>query len=171
MQSLYLAQSYTHKLKTIREYCFATACQVSADLYLAGYDVRSPIAHCHPIAKYMNNHNDSRFWVDITLNWLKDCDIMVVLIIPGFLDSAGIRAEYHTAVQQNKPVYLLNPLYQSKGRIQDGFIRTTQAESFRDAVRGSLGVISGVYNQEGIRPSESDDNPKIFQDHEINWYE
>ena len=101
---LYLASPYSSPNEATRQDRFESVCRKSAELIQAGHVVFSPISHSHPIAFYMDNHNDSSFWVDQDLAFIPWCDEVWVCRIDGYLQSAGIRRETEEAKRLGKPV-------------------------------------------------------------------
>lgn len=94
MKKIYLACPYSDPDPTIMEKRFKEATKAAGILIKKGYIVFSPITHCHPIATTCNLPTDVEFWIKYDLEFLKWCDEMWVLIIPGHAESLGIKMEY-----------------------------------------------------------------------------
>jgi hypothetical protein len=68
-----------------------------------GYVVFSPIAHSHGISRFVKNH-DHDFWMDQDLPFLNHADKMIVLTLPGWEESRGIKQEIEWAKAKNIPI-------------------------------------------------------------------
>lgn len=109
MKRVYLACPYSSSVKEVRQYRFLMANKCAAYLMKQGYNVFSPISHSHPISLGMDNSNDSKFWVDMDLEWLEFCHQMVVVKLDGWIESKGIASEIEHAEFIGKPVLFMNP--------------------------------------------------------------
>jgi len=108
---IYLASAYSHPVKAVREDRFRDACKAAADIIRKGHICFSPIAHSHNIADYMENHNDSGYWVKQDMSFLESwADELWVLMIDGWKESKGIAAEVTRAVEIGIPVRYINRL-------------------------------------------------------------
>ncbi len=99
---IYLASPYSHPDPVVREHRFQAACRAAAALVRAGCVVYSPIAHSHPIAQH-GLPTDWAFWGHQEHQHLERCDAVVVLQIPGWVQSRGVQAEVRLARRSGKP--------------------------------------------------------------------
>lgn len=91
---IYLASPYSHPVKAVRADRFRAACKAAADIIKAGHICFSPIAHSHHIADYLENHNDSGYWLKQDLSFLDSwADELWVLMLDGWQESKGIAKE------------------------------------------------------------------------------
>ena len=104
---IYLASPYSHPLESVRKLRFETVCKEAAELMEQGHIVFSPIAHSHPISKYLDNPNDGDFYLKQDLALLTMFDEMWVLTIDGFQESDGVRQEMEFAEKHNIRVRLI----------------------------------------------------------------
>ena len=95
---IYLAVPYSHKNKNVRELRFEIANMVTAILIRSGAIVYSPISHTHPVDKYMKGDFG---WVEFDFNFLKHCKKLVILRLPGWKESEGIKREMEYANNNN----------------------------------------------------------------------
>jgi len=109
MKRIYIACPYSHQNPEIRNVRFEIANAVSALFIEHGYSVFSPISMSHPIARHMGNHNDSEFWVNIDLDWLKECHTIVVVKAPGWDFSSGINRELNYARDLGIEIRYIDP--------------------------------------------------------------
>ncbi|HXH21718.1 MAG TPA: DUF1937 family protein [Dehalococcoidia bacterium] len=103
---IYLASPYSHPDPAVRERRFRTACRLAAAFLRAGMLVFSPIAHSHPLVEF-GLPTDWRFWERYDRAHLERCDEVVVLMMDGWKESAGVQAEVRIARELGKPVRFL----------------------------------------------------------------
>lgn len=113
---IYLASPYSanevpldRTPNSIREERFQQACKQAADLMLQGHAVFSPIAHSHsveihglPAPKLGKEGYD--FWLKQDFSILINCDEMWVLMLDGWKESKGIKAELAFCKRYEIPV-------------------------------------------------------------------
>ena len=107
---IYLACPYSSMDAELREHRFQIACRLAARLMDRGHVVFSPISHSHPIAKYLNNHNDSEFYVKQDLTFLPYCTELQVINLSGWMLSRGVAREVVEAKRRGIPCYLVDSL-------------------------------------------------------------
>lgn len=91
---IYLACPYSHPSPSMRAARVLTADRVAAKWMDAGHIVFSPLSHSHPISKHCKvDPTDHDFWLRQDLPWLACCDLLVVLMLPGWRASDGIERE------------------------------------------------------------------------------
>ncbi len=108
-RAVYLASPYTHDDPEVRKSRFHTACRITGELMNAGLVTFSPIAHSHPIAQQCDLPTDWKFWEKADRAMLMGCGAMIVLTLPGWEASVGIKAERALAEAFGIPVWFLNP--------------------------------------------------------------
>lgn len=111
---IYLASPYSHPDVRVRERRFREACSATARLVAAGLNVFSPIVHSHSIAHY-GLPSSWEFWSRIDREFLSRCDVMAVLMLPGWRESVGVQAEIQFAANLGLPV-----LYVASAEQDDG---------------------------------------------------
>lgn len=105
---IYLASPYSHPDPAVREHRFRKACRVAALFMRTGQAVFSPIAHGHCICTY-GLPTDWRFWEPFDRQMLERCDEVAVLMLDGWRESVGVRAEIQIASERGKPVRYVAP--------------------------------------------------------------
>lgn len=90
---IYVALPYSHPDPAIREMRKQIADRYAAKLISQGHIVFSPISHSHHIADHLDNCNDSDFWVRQCEPFLRVCQEMHILALPGWKESTGIGRE------------------------------------------------------------------------------
>ena len=106
---VYLASPYSDPSPEVREHRFKEACKAAAMLMSHGINIFSPIAHTHPIAEF-GLPKDWEFWEAFDRLYLEASKGMIVLNLPGYLESKGVQAEIGIMKEMGKPVwYMANP--------------------------------------------------------------
>jgi nucleoside 2-deoxyribosyltransferase len=103
---IYLASPYSHADPAVREERYHAACRATAALLKAGFVVFSPIVHSHPLVAFALPTGWD-FWEPIDRAYLARCDEVVVLMLDGWRESTGVRAEIAVARELGKPVRFL----------------------------------------------------------------
>jgi len=105
---IYLASPYSHPECNVRIQRFVDVCRYAATLMAGGELVYSPIAHTHPIADVGELPTDWTYWEKLDTWFIERCDKVVVLMLNGWHESKGIKAEIEIAERLGKPiVYVL----------------------------------------------------------------
>ena len=100
---LYLASPYTAHHWMTEQDRYLLACEAAAALMQQGHTVFSPIAHSHGIALFLPKH-DHAFWMSQDLPFLDFTDKIVVLTLPGWEESKGIKRELEYARDKGIPI-------------------------------------------------------------------
>lgn len=100
---LYLASPYTSEDQDEQRMRYHQACRAAAKLMEQGHVVFSPIAHSHGIARFIENH-DHNFWMEQDLPFLEHADRLIVLTLPGWEKSRGIKQEIALAKAKDIPI-------------------------------------------------------------------
>ena len=100
---LYLASPYTSDDPDEQRLRYYHACRAAAKLMEQGHVVFSPIAHSHGIARFVKDH-DHDFWMEQDLTFLTYADKLVVLTLPGWEHSRGVKQEVEFAKQLGMPI-------------------------------------------------------------------
>lgn len=109
---IYLACPYTDPDPAVRLARFETATAVAADLIRAGRIVYSPITMTHPIDVVLagtSNTLGSDYWVAFDEAFMEVCSEMIVIQLPGWERSNGIRREIAFFSSHNKPIRYMDP--------------------------------------------------------------
>ena len=100
----YLASPYSHPDPEVRQDRFERAVVAAGKLMRRGRTVFCPIAHSHDIGIYLGEESSFEFWMRQDLPILRHCAELVVLMLPGWRDSRGVRREIDTAYAIGIPV-------------------------------------------------------------------
>ena len=106
---IYLAIPYSHPDPKVREARFIVANRVAATLIAGGEHVFSPITHAHPMAKEHDLPIGWEYWAQYDRKFLRLCDRLVVVGIPGYDESEGVKAEIGIAYKLGVKVSYLVP--------------------------------------------------------------
>ena len=88
----------------IREERFQAACKAAAALMRKGAVVFCPIAMSHPVESYFDAPQDGEFWKRQDEPYLTMCTELVVLMLPGWEQSSGVRHEVEVAQFRGIPI-------------------------------------------------------------------
>lgn len=104
---IYLAAPYSHPIPAVRELRYAQINDFAARLMLMGRVVFSPISMSHEIARYMPDTfvMDHDFWMAVDLPILDRAERLVVLMLDGWQQSRGVKAEVGRARELRLPVH------------------------------------------------------------------
>ncbi len=105
---IYLSCPYTHCDPSVREYRYRTSCRVAAKLMESGIVVFNPLSHSVPLCEFLDKKNfDHEFWMSIDLPILCRCDELLILGLPCWTESRGVKAEMFEALGLQKPITLI----------------------------------------------------------------
>jgi nucleoside 2-deoxyribosyltransferase len=102
---VYLAAPYTDPDNAVVEKRVELINKAASVLMRQGLTVFSPVSHSHAIAKENELPNEWLFWEEQDLPMLARCDALVILMLEGWPDSAGVEAEIYEAVRSRMPIY------------------------------------------------------------------
>jgi len=113
----YLATPYTHPEHYMMVARHFMVNKVGAKLIQEGKYIYSPISHTHPIAEVGELPRGWDFWEGYDRVMLQACTNLIVLRLPGWEESTGVRAEIKIAKELGLPTeyidYDLKPDYDS----------------------------------------------------------
>jgi len=101
---IYLASPYSHPDSDVQRSRFHQVCVVAAEMMGRGEQVFSPIAHTHPIAECGDLPTGWAYWEAFDRWYIERCDEVVVLMLDGWKDSLGVKAEIKLAIELNTAV-------------------------------------------------------------------
>ena len=104
MTLIYLAVPYSHPDPAIRQQRFEIVNQVAATLMREGLHIFSPISHTHPITTCGDLPTSWEFWKEYDEAMLARCVSLMVLMLSGWRESIGVRAEIRIAENLGLPV-------------------------------------------------------------------
>ena len=104
MKSIYLAAPYSSHNTEVLHWRVRQIDHAAGILMQGGYAVFSPISHSHPISLYMGNSLSHDFWLEQDRYWMNVCDELMVLKLPGWDQSVGVRYEIWYFRVQGKPI-------------------------------------------------------------------
>ena len=103
---VYIASPYSHGDASVREERYDQVCKKAAHLMMQGYTVFSPIAHSHPIARFLPDSLllHTEFWMNQDLPILMEAEKLIVLLLPWWQKSKGLKREIEFALPLDIPV-------------------------------------------------------------------
>lgn len=106
---IYLATPYSKYVDGL-DVAAHEASRIAARLMARGFRVLSPIAHSHAVAEAGGlDKMDPDLWAYQDGPLLDAAAAVAVILMPGWAESAGVRAEIDTARKQRKPIVFLHP--------------------------------------------------------------
>lgn len=103
----YLAQPYSHRDEPMMNYRYTTALAVTAKLTALGFMIYSPIVHDHPVSRAASMKTDYETWSVHCIDMVLRCDAVLVLMMSGWRESVGTKAEIEIAQTAGMPVFML----------------------------------------------------------------
>lgn len=104
----YLASPFTHPSKHVRSRRINRVTDVTIRLLRAGIQAFSPISYNGAWERTVYRLPcEWPFWEKYDKNFLKRCDAMIVLKIPGWKESVGVTAEIEYADQLGMPIFYI----------------------------------------------------------------
>lgn len=116
---VYLGAPYSHANPLWMQLRFELINLAAMQLILDGFVVFSPISHSHPIASTHSDKNAVQnydLWLGQDTHFMEWADVLVVLELPGWRDSKGLKYERDWFETHGKQIaYLhLNDVYYSE---------------------------------------------------------
>ncbi len=109
-RAIYLASPYSSPRADVRHQRWMLACRAAAYLMREGHIVFSPIAHSHSVEIHgFDGPQSSDFWMAQDLPLLSRFQELMIFMLPGFLESAGIKKEKAFAIERGMPISYLSP--------------------------------------------------------------
>lgn len=99
----YMATPYTKYAAGIAS-AYSDALRNLADLTTAGVAAFSPIVHSHPQCLAHGLENTLEFWDRVNQPFLRQCHGILVVDMPGWDESAGVRSEVKVMREWHRPV-------------------------------------------------------------------
>lgn len=89
-----------------KQNAFHAACKAAAALTNVGVAVYCPIAHFHPIARFMEDR-PSEFWVALQQPFMEAARALIVVQLEGWENSNGVARERAAFEKMRKPVHYI----------------------------------------------------------------
>lgn len=106
---IYLAVPYSHPDPLVREQRYHAVNRLAAKLIEAGQVVFSPISMSHPIEAHMTKIYPTEFWLKLDMMVAPLCNHLIVLKMPGWEESRGVRTEIIYFEKRGCPITYLEP--------------------------------------------------------------
>lgn len=103
---IFLASPYTHENEEVINVRYKAALEATGNLLSEGYIIFSPVIHCHLPAKIYNLPKDYKFWAVYNDSFLYYwAEVLYVLCLKDWENSAGVTREVNIAEDLNLPIY------------------------------------------------------------------
>ncbi len=106
---VYLASPYSDPCPAVRVKRYEQAMDAAWRLAQDGVAVYSPIVHWHNPGLRHGAPHDFNFWKVQDEGMIEAAHELWALMIPGWRESHGMRAEVTLAARQGKPIWYLDP--------------------------------------------------------------
>lgn len=102
---VYLAAPYSHQNAAIQLSRVEQINIAAMTLVEAGFAVFSPISHSHPIASTRpSTKDDHKMWLEQDDEFMSWADALVILTLPGYEESEGVKYEKEWFALQGLPI-------------------------------------------------------------------
>lgn len=109
---VYVASPYSHHEESIRNQRYDEVTKVVAKLCDLDVFTIPPITFNVPLAPYIASKDTTwEYWKEYDKRLIDACDELWIVMIPGWQDSIGVRAESKYAMSKNMTIRLLSPEY------------------------------------------------------------
>jgi len=109
MSYIYLASPYSHPNPMVQEFRYLAAMDCTRQLLQNHRWVYSPIVHCHVLAHNHGMPTDAEFWRDYNEAMISTATELVILGLPDWEKSTGVRFERTHAIALGIPTSLIIP--------------------------------------------------------------
>lgn len=106
---IYLASPYSSVYSKIRNDRFIAAQKAILWLLRQRINAFSPIVQWHPIAVTEKLPKDFKTWINFNHTMIRRSSAVMILCIPGWKESDGIKNEISYSKRMNIPLFFLNP--------------------------------------------------------------
>ena len=96
---VFISSPYSHKDGYVVKERYECVCSVAAKLMREGMMTFSPIVYGHSIAQHGDIPTDWKYWGDYCKAILSRCQKMVVVRMPGWEESEGVKEEIKIALE------------------------------------------------------------------------
>jgi hypothetical protein len=107
----YLAIPYLHDDEAVMQFRADVSDIIFADLSNQGRYIYAPISSCHHIAQKYDLPRDWKFWAGLDEEFVTICKTLLVITLPGWVESTGVTAEISIANREGIPIEYIDPRY------------------------------------------------------------
>ena len=93
----YLAAPFRHAVKSVRNSRLEAVSRYAALLTDIDRRVFCPLAYAQALIDHGFGYKDDEWWYKYDVGWLEHCDELIVLMLPGWSESKGVRIEIEAA--------------------------------------------------------------------------
>ena len=104
----YLASPYSHKNQFIQVYRYEAVIYAAATLTKMGFALLEPIGMSHEQSTRYELPGGYEFWQTRDRTLIDHSDGVIVLRLPGWKNSVGVRDELEYCSSQGKPIYYID---------------------------------------------------------------
>ena len=107
---IYLCSPYSHPNPVVMQYRYQKACRATAKLIAAGIPVFSPLCNSVPAVELGGLETDHDGFLAVDIPILQRCDEVLILGLPQWEESLGVRKEMFEALALRKPIVLIEEI-------------------------------------------------------------
>ena len=93
----YLAAPFRHAVKSVRDSRLEAVSRYAAALTDIDRCVFCPLAYAQALLDHGFGRKDDEWWYEYDVGWLEHYDELIVLMLPGWAESKGVRIEIEAA--------------------------------------------------------------------------
>lgn len=102
---IYVASPYTDKDPAVRAARYMSVYLWTMNqIKLTGKSLFAPIAYTHNYALDYGMPFDAKFWYEFNDGFIRNCEEVWILMLPGWKESVGVQGEIKRADELGKPV-------------------------------------------------------------------
>ncbi len=101
---IFVSSPYTHKDKEVVNKRYEDVSKYAGKLVSEGKTTFSPITYGHVLCGFQEMPTDFEFWKNFCFDFLNKCDEFHVLMLDGWEESVGVKAEIEYAERLEIPI-------------------------------------------------------------------
>lgn len=105
----YLALPYTHEDESVMDYRADVSDFVFSELTKEGRNIFAPITSCHNVRKKYGLPGIWEYWKELDEQFISICKKVIVLMLPGWEISVGVKCEIELANKYLIPIEYVDP--------------------------------------------------------------
>ena len=126
----YLAAPYRHHEELVRDARLEAVSRVAAGLTKIDRRVFCPLTYADALLENGFGPRDDEWWYGYDIGWLSHCAELVVLMLPGWTGSDGVRMEIQAAERRGIAISYMEPPEQYLG------LTSEQSDELRNKLSG-----------------------------------
>lgn len=117
---IFISSPFSSPFPATQQERYERVMEFTSIMLSSGYQVFSPIVYCVPMAARFKLPGDADYWAKFNIEFLRNCEAMFLLQLPGWDQSKGIQLELRIAKMLFIPVIHFNEAFEEIAHTQDG---------------------------------------------------